>query len=181
MTSNITIIIQSSDAAPANSDTANKQIRRINGKHNNAISLLALPRGAPHHESDQSRRSISVISADQRVANPRPHELPPEPLFPPERLLSKRTPAQREVNSTNRETSVLLPYSSGTTSGTTPSSTPRTITGTSALKPEHLHYRPKYLRTTSEVHPKNIWHYSPPSRLNLIPYVIKQREEYGIS
>ena len=84
MTSTITIIIQSSAAAPANSDTANKQIRRINGKHNNAISLLALPRGAPHHESDQSRRSISVISADQRVANPRPHELPPEPLLPPE-------------------------------------------------------------------------------------------------
>ena len=97
-------------------------------------------------------------------------------------LCFELTEGQREVNSTNRETSVLLPYSSGTTSGTTPSSTPRTtpsstprtITGTSALKPEHLYYRPKYLRTTSEVHPKNIWHYSPPSRLDVIPYVIKQ-------
>ena len=102
-------------AAPVDSDTINKQIRRINGKHNNAISLLALPRGAPHHESDQSRRSISVISADQRVANPRPHELLSEPLLPPEsirllppesirllppeRLLSPRTPAGPVVRS----------------------------------------------------------------------------------
>ena len=79
--------------------------------------------------------------------------------------------AQREVNSTNRETSVLLPCSSGTTSGTTPSSTPPyysrthpvllpvvppyynrnicTITGTSVLSPE---VPPYYIRSTSKKH-----------------------------
>ena len=140
MTSTITIIIQSSAAAPANSDTANKQIRRINGKHNNAISLLALPRGAPHHESDQSRRSISVISADQRVANPRPPRT------------STRTTAPTGVTVLYRRGTSLPPASQAPAAPT--GVHPAAPTGTTALLEDSRRSCSSFLRTEIVRHKK---------------------------